>query len=70
MAFSGSPQPTHAVDTTATFDLGVQSLASHRTYLEHLGGGMGSPDEFLRGAASATGARLGVQLAASFEVIG
>ena len=70
VAFSGSPQPTHAVDTTATFDLGVQSLASHRTYLEHLGGDMASPDEFLRGAAAAAGARFGVELAATFEIIG
>ena len=70
VAFSGSPQPTHGVDVTATFDLGVRSLAAHRTYLEHLGGDMASPDEFLRDAAVATGARLGVELAAAFEVIG
>ena len=70
VAFSGSPRPTHAVDTTATFDLGVRSLASHRTYLEYLGGDMGSPDEFLRSAAAAGGARFGVDLAATFEVIG
>jgi LmbE family N-acetylglucosaminyl deacetylase len=70
VAFSGSPQPTHAVDTTDTFDLGVRSLASHRTYLEYLGGDMGSPDEFLRSAAAAGGARFGVELAATFEVIG
>ena len=70
VAFSGSPQPTHGADVTATFDLGVRSLAAHRTYLEHLGGDMASPDEFLRDAAVATGARLGVELAAAFEVIG
>jgi LmbE family N-acetylglucosaminyl deacetylase len=70
VAFSGSPQPTHAVDTTATFDLGVRSLASHRTYLEYLGGDMGSPDEFLRSAAAAAGARFGVDLATTFEIIG
>jgi LmbE family N-acetylglucosaminyl deacetylase len=38
VAFSGSPQPTHAVDTTATFDDGVRSLACHRTYLANLEG--------------------------------
>jgi len=70
VAFSGSPQPTHAVDTTATFDLGVRSLAAHHVYLEHLGGEMASPDDFLRSAATATGERLGCALAASFEVIG
>ena len=40
VAFSGSPQPTHAVDITATFDAGVRSLACHRAYLENLGGDM------------------------------
>ena len=30
---------------------------------------MASPDEFLRGAATAAGERLGCELAASFEVI-
>lgn len=70
VAFSGSPEPTHAVDTTATFDLGVRSLEAHRVYLEHLDGDMASPDEFLRGAASSTGPRIGVELAASFELVG
>jgi LmbE family N-acetylglucosaminyl deacetylase len=69
VAFSGSPQPTHAVDIAATFDVGVSSLMSHRTYLEHLGGDMASPEAFLRDAAVATGARLGVELAAAFEII-
>jgi LmbE family N-acetylglucosaminyl deacetylase len=70
VAFSGSPSPTHAVDTTESFDLGVQSLAAHRTYLDNLGGGMASPEGFLRGQAAAAGARLGTTLAATFEVIG
>ena len=69
VAFSGSPNPTHAVDTTATFDVGVRSLEAHRVYLEHLGGDMASPDTFLRAAATATGEQLGVDLAASFEII-
>ena len=34
VAFNASPEPTHAVDTTSTFDLGVRSLSEHRTYLE------------------------------------
>ena len=69
VAFSGSPLPTHGVDTTATFHLGVSSLAAHRTYLENLGGSMGSPDGFLRSAAQAAGVEFGVELAATFEII-
>ena len=70
VAFSGSPQPTHAVDTTATFDDGVRSLACHRTYLENLEGDMASPDAVLRQAAEAAGRQFGVELAATFEIIG
>jgi LmbE family N-acetylglucosaminyl deacetylase len=69
-AFSGSPEATHAVDVTTSFDAGVRSLASHRVYLENIGGAMASPDEFLRGGATHFGQRLGVPLAAAFEVIG
>jgi LmbE family N-acetylglucosaminyl deacetylase len=70
VAFSASPAPTHAVDTTDTFDLGVRSLEAHRMYLENLGGGPSSPDSLLREAAAAAGARFGVTYAATFEVIG
>ncbi len=70
VAFSGSPTSTHAVDTTDTFDLGVRSLAEHRVYLDNLGGDMASPDAFLRSAAEAAGAAFGVELAATFEIIG
>jgi LmbE family N-acetylglucosaminyl deacetylase len=70
VAFSGSPSATHAVDVSDTFDAGVRSLAAHRVYLDNLGGTMASPEDFLRGAAEATGPRLGVELAASFELIG
>lgn len=69
VAFSGSPLATHAVDTTDTFEVGVRSLEAHRVYLEHLGGEMASPASFLRGAATAAGERIGVELAASFEII-
>lgn len=68
-AFSGSPQATHAVDTTDTFDIGVASLAAHAVYLEHLGGDMADPADFLRRAASATGEAYGVELAAGFEIL-
>lgn len=70
VAFGGSPQPTHAVDVTGTFDVGVRSLECHEVYLEHLGGDMASADAFLRQAAEATGPRLGVPLATAFEVVG
>lgn len=69
VAFSGSPQATHAVDVTDTFDAGVESLACHAVYLENLDGDMASPDEFLRGAAESIGNDYGVDLAASFELI-
>ena len=69
VAFSGSPQATHAVDVSDSFNAGVRSLASHAIYLANLGGEMASPDKFLRGAAEAGGIRLGVPLAATFELI-
>jgi LmbE family N-acetylglucosaminyl deacetylase len=70
VAFGGSPQPTHAVDTTATFETGVRSLERHRVYLDNLGGAMADPAGFLREMAEAAGPRLGVELAAAFELIG
>lgn len=69
VAFNGSPRPTHGVDTTDSFGLGVRSLAAHRTYLEHLAGETAVPDDFLRSHATAAGARLGVELATTFEVV-
>lgn len=68
-AFSGSPEPTHAVDVTGFLDLGIASLAEHRLYLEGLGDGGTDPDAFLRGSAEAAGATLGVEHAVTFEVI-
>jgi LmbE family N-acetylglucosaminyl deacetylase len=68
-AFSGSPEATHAVDVTDTFDVGVRSLVAHRLYLEHLEGDMADPEAFLRPAAEAAGERLGTALAASFELV-
>ncbi|MGI9157877.1 MAG: PIG-L deacetylase family protein [Marmoricola sp.] len=65
---AGSPQATHAVDTTDTFDLGVASLQAHAAYIDGLGWDNWDPREFLEGMARATGQRLGVAFAASFEV--
>ena len=64
----GSPQSGHAVDTTATFDAGVASLEAHRAYIDGLGWEHFDAREFLEGGARATGQRLGVPLAAAFEV--
>ena len=68
LAVVASPEPTHAVDVTDTFDLGVASLRAHRAYLE----GIGSPDpeKFLRGGAEAAAARFGGRLAVTFELLG
>ncbi|MGA8846290.1 MAG: PIG-L deacetylase family protein [Nocardioides sp.] len=64
----GSPQSDHAVDTSATFDAGVASLEAHRAYIDGLGWEHFDAREFLEGGARATGQRLGVPLAAAFEV--
>jgi LmbE family N-acetylglucosaminyl deacetylase len=64
----GSPQSTHAVDTTDTFDAGVASLEAHRAYIDGLGWEHFDPREFLEGMGRQTGQRLGVALAAPFEV--
>ncbi|GAB3995518.1 PIG-L deacetylase family protein [Nocardioides marmoraquaticus] len=64
----GSPDSTHAVDTTATFDAGVASLEAHGAYIDGLGWDDFDPREFLEGVARQAGQRLGVPLAAPFEV--
>ncbi len=65
---AGSPESTHAVDTTDTFDLGVASLAAHAAYIDGLGWEDWDPREFLEGFARQTGQRLGTAFAAAFEV--
>ena len=65
---AGSPQAGHAVETTATFDRGVASLEAHRAYIDGLGWETFDPEEFLEGAARQAGTRLGVPMAATFEV--
>jgi LmbE family N-acetylglucosaminyl deacetylase len=64
----GSPESTHAVDTTATFQRGVASLKAHSAYIEGLGWENFDPEEFLEGGARQSGTRLGVPMAAAFEV--
>ncbi len=65
---AGSPESRHAVDTTATFERGVESLAAHRAYIDGLGWENWDPREFLEGMARQVGQSLGVAFAAPFEV--
>ena len=64
----GSPQAEHGVDTTDTFDKGVESLAAHAAYIEGLGWENWDPREFLEGFGRQTGQRMGVAFATAFEV--
>ena len=64
----GSPEATHAVDTTETFDAGVESLRAHAAYIEGLGWENFDPREMLEGFGRQAGQRLGVAFAAPFEV--
>jgi LmbE family N-acetylglucosaminyl deacetylase len=69
VAVVASPQPTHAVDVSTTFDRGVESLRRHRAYLEGLGmTDPAAPEQFLRGGAEAAAARFGGRLAVTFEL--
>lgn len=65
---AGSPDSSHAVDTTETFDRGVESLKAHKAYIEGLGWENFDPSEMLEGMSRPTGSRLGVTHATSFEV--
>jgi LmbE family N-acetylglucosaminyl deacetylase len=65
---AGSPDATHAVDTTDTFDVGVASLAAHGAYIDGLGWEGWDPREFLEGFARQGGQRIGTAYAATFEV--
>lgn len=69
VAMAGSPHATHGVDVTDHLDAGVESLRCHETYLAHLDGDMADPTAFLGEAARGAGPRLGVQAAATFELI-
>ena len=63
---AGSPRSKHAVDISATFDVGLRSLQAHAAYLEGLDGF--DPTEFLESVARQSGAHLGVKYATGFEV--
>jgi LmbE family N-acetylglucosaminyl deacetylase len=68
LAVVASPQATHAVDVTDTFDVGVESLRAHAAYLRGLGDP--DPEAFLRDAAEATAERFRGRLGVSFELLG
>jgi LmbE family N-acetylglucosaminyl deacetylase len=67
VCFSGSPNPTHAVDVEGYLEQGIASLQAQKVYFEVLGGGFDLA-AFLREGAEHAGKRLGVQLAVAFEV--
>lgn len=69
IAYASSTAPTHATDVTDHLDAGVASLLCHEVYIEALGDPDFDADSFLRSAAEATGPRLGVELAVSFELV-
>ncbi len=66
---AGSPRAEHAVDITAAFGRGVDSLRAHRAYLDGLGWAHFDPAAFLADGATPAGARLGTTYAATFEVL-
>ena len=64
----GSPESTHGVDTSETFDAGVASLEAHKAYIDGLGWEHFDPREFLEGFARPPGSRMGTTYAAPFQV--
>lgn len=68
-AFGGSPESTHWVDTTASHAAGVESLAEHSTYLDHVDDTPGATQEWLSNMAAEQGKRFGVGYATTFEVV-
>jgi LmbE family N-acetylglucosaminyl deacetylase len=65
---SGSPNSKHGVDTTETFEKGVQSLKAHKAYIDGLNWPDFDPEEFLEGMSRPAGTLLGTKYAARFEV--
>lgn len=64
----GSPEATHGVDVTDTFDRGVASLEAHAAYIDGLGWEHFDAREFLEGTSRPTGQRLGATFGAGFEL--
>jgi LmbE family N-acetylglucosaminyl deacetylase len=63
-----SPEARHGVDTTETFDKGVESLAAHQAYIDGLGWENWDPREFLEGFGRQTGQRLGAAFGTAAEI--
>lgn len=61
----GVDDPTHAVDVTGSLPTGIESLRTHRAYLDGLGRDF-DPEEFLRSFTAMAGAALGVPHAVAF----
>lgn len=67
---TGSPVPTHGVDVSDCFGVGLESLKAHATYLAGLGDGpMGDPAQFLERVATAAGGLLGCRYAVPYEAV-
>lgn len=64
-----SPEATHAVDTTETFEVGVDSLLAHAAYLRGLGWDEERARSMLEQGSRSAGERLGTAYAASVEVV-
>jgi LmbE family N-acetylglucosaminyl deacetylase len=62
------PEGTHGVDTTDTFDAGVESLKAHKAYIDGLGWENFDPAEFLEGFGRQAGTRMNTTFATIFEV--
>lgn len=69
VAFAGSPEAQHGVDTTGYLQRGIESLEAHAAYLQGLGPEHPPADMFLTTMAENTGPRLGVEHAVAFEVV-
>ncbi len=65
---ASSPDATHGVDTSATFERGVASLEAHRAYIDGLGWEDFDAATFLAGMSHPTGERLGTEHGVGFEV--
>ena len=70
VAIGGSPNPTHAVDITDTFEAAVASLEAHRAYLDGLGDHpMADARGVLEWIADTNAPRFGDRRATAFELI-
>lgn len=62
-----SDRPTHGIDVTDYFDVGIASLREHAAYLAALT--QGDPEPMFRAFARAVGGQMGCELAIAVEVI-